>query len=313
MIIVAVVLFLVGLVLIIKGSDVFVDASLWVSDATGVSKVVIGATLVSFATTAPEFFVSTIAVIKGHNDMSVGNAVGSISANLGLAFALLALLAPGIIKDRGFSTKGLTMIFATVALTIFCVGGRIAIWEAFVLIAIFALSIYMNIRGAKEPEVPAPRRQIPRKEILINVAKFVGGAAGLILGSNILVDNGTVIAEFFGMPEEIIGLTFVAIGTSLPELFTSITAIIKKQSALSIGNVFGANIIDTTLILATAGFITKGNLEVTEEAASFHLPLAVLLMVVATLPTALGKKIFRWQGGVMIGIYVVYLVFLAVQ
>ena len=160
----AVILFLVGLVLIIKGSDVFVDASVWVSDATGVSKVVIGATLVSFATTAPEFFVSTIAVIKGYNDLSIGNAVGSISANLGMAFGLLALLAPGIVRDKQFGLKGLIMIGAAALLMLFCLNGTVSVPEACVLAAVFAFSIYINIRYGKEGSEPrgdSPREPSP--------------------------------------------------------------------------------------------------------------------------------------------------------
>lgn len=305
----AVVLFLVGAVLIIKGGDIFIDAAGWVSDVTGISKVVIGATIVSFATTSPEYFVSLIAIIKGYNDLSIGNAVGSLIANLGIAFALLAIFTPGKVKDRLFGVKGLIMIVSTVTLLLFCLNGTVSVIEGIVLLLLFAFSTFVNIRYSKDGEEDRERKQTNLRDITINVAKFIGGAAAIVFGSNLIVDNGQIIAFCLGASEAIIGLTVVAIGTSLPEVVTSIAAIVKKQNGLSIGNIIGANILDATLILSTGAFISGGNLAVSQSTVRIDLPVALFLMVMAVMPTTIGKKIYRWQGALIAGVYAVYLIF----
>lgn len=306
----AVALFIAGTVLIIKGGDIFIDAASWMSDVTGISKAVIGATVVSLATTSPEYFVSLIATMKGYNDLSVGNAVGSLIANLGIAFALLAIFNPGTIKDRLFGTKGLIMIVSTALLLVFCLNGTVSVIEGIVLLMLFALSTYLNIRYSKDGEETRKRKETNPRDILINAAKFIGGAAAIVFGSNLIVDNGQVIASYLGVSEAVIGLTVVAVGTSLPEIATSVAAIVKKQNALSIGNILGANILDATLILSTGAFISGGNLAVSKSTVRVDLPVSLLLMAAAVLPTAIGKKIYRWQGILIAGAYAAYLVYI---
>ena len=312
MIFLAVVLFLVGTVLIIKGGDVFVDAASWTSDVTGISKVVIGATVVSLATTSPEYFVSTIATVKGYNDLSIGNAVGSLIANLGLAFALLAIFTPGKIMDRLFGLKGLIMTAATVLLLVFCLNGTLSVMEGVILLLLFVFSIFVNIRYSKDGGEEKKRKSTNPREVAINVLKFIGGAAAIVFGCNLIVDNAKTIATALGVSEAVIGLTVVAIGTSLPEVVTSVAAIVKKQNALSIGNIVGANILDATMILATGSFISGGELAVSRSTVRMDIPVALTLMVIAVLPTVIGKKIFRLQGVALALAYAAYLVYLAV-
>ena len=310
MIFLAVVLFFVGAILIIKGGDIFIDAAGWVSDVTGISRAVIGATIVSLATTSPEYFVSLIATIKGYNDLSIGNAVGSLIANLGIAFALLAIFTPGKIKDRLFGVKGIIMIVSMIMLLFFCLNGTVSVIEGIVLLLLFAVSTFVNIRYSKDGEEDRERKQTNPRDIVINVTKFIGGAAAIVFGSNLIVDNAQVIASAMGVSEAVIGLTIVAIGTSLPEIVTSVAAIIKKQNALSIGNIIGANILDATLILSTGAFISGGNLIVSQSTVRIDLPVALLFMAMAVLPTAIGKKIYRWQGILMAGVYAAYLIYI---
>ena len=304
------VLFSAGILLIIKGGDFFIDAAGWMSDVTGISKAVIGATLVSLATTSPEYFVSLIATLKGLNDLSIGNAAGSLIANLGIAFALLAFLAPARIHDRFYGIKGGVMIAAAALLWLFCLSGALSVAEALVLLLLFVLFTLFNIRYSKDGEAHRPRTPTNPRDISTNVLKFVGGAAGVILGSNLIVDNAQRIAALFGISEAVIGLTVVAVGTSLPEIVTSVAAIVKKQNALSIGNIVGANILDATLILATGAFVSGGRLSVSASTVRVDLPVALLLMLIAVLPTAIGKKIYRWQGALLLGLYALYLVYI---
>jgi cation:H+ antiporter len=306
-----VILFLFGIFLLVKGGDVFIDASGWVSDVSGISRAVIGATLVSFATTAPEYFVSLIAVLKGSNDLSVGNAVGSISANIGAAFAILAIFAPGRVNDRLYGVKGFLMILASAALLLFCVNGNVSVLEGLALLAIFAVSMLINIKYSKDA---SDKKRLPatRRDVVINVLKFVFGAAAIIVGSDFVVDGGQAIAAALGVSEALIGLTVVAIGTSLPEIVTSVAAIVKKQNALSIGNIIGANILDTTLILATGAFVSKNGLAVSRATSATDLPVTLLLMAIAVVPTALGKRVYVWQGILLACIYIGYLALISV-
>ncbi|MCL1829625.1 MAG: calcium/sodium antiporter [Oscillospiraceae bacterium] len=306
----AIFLFCLGILIIAKGSDVFVEASVKVSDITGVSRAVIGATLVSFATTSPEFFVSTLAVAKGYNDLSVGNAVGSLSANIGIAFALSAFFTPGPVNDNRFGLKGLIMISSAAFLFLFCINGKLSRIEGAILFFVFAVSVYVNIRSSKNKEEIIERQKTNRREIVTVILKFSLGAAAVLIGSNLITDNGKFLASYWGVPDAIIGLTVVAIGTSLPEIVTSVTAIIKKQSALAIGNVFGANILDSTLILATGAFISGGNLPVSRITVTTDLPVVLILSAAAVIPAVIAKKTYRFQGVLIMAAYISYLVYI---
>ena len=133
------------------------------------------------------------------------------------------------------------------------------------------------------------------------------GAAGIVIGSELLVDNGSKIAASFGVSEAVIGVTIVAIGTSLPELVTAITAVVKKQTSMSVGNVIGANVIDTTLILAVCSFIYGGKLPVSAQNIYLDFPVAILVSLIAAVPTVIAKKFSRWQGVLMLVIYLAYI------
>ena len=312
-IIVPALIFIAGFIIIIKSSDLFIDAAVWMSEVTGFSKAVIGATLVSFATTSPEYFVSLVAVSKGNVDMSIGNAVGSLAANLGIAFAALAILTPGVIQDKLFGLKGLMMIGAAVMLLIFCLNGTVSIIEGIVLFSIFLLFIFFNACYSKDGGcTESERKQTNKKEIAVNVLKFVAGAAGIIFASNLIVDNAVIIATFMNISEAVIGLTIIAIGTSLPEIVTSIAAVLKKHNAISIGNILGANIINISLILSTGAFVSGGNLTVSRSSMFQDIPLAILLMLMAVLPVIIRKRISRLQGCLMAGVYISYLAYLVI-
>jgi cation:H+ antiporter len=304
----AVIIFVLGSTLTVKGSGIFIDAAGWVSDVTGISRVVIGATIVSLATTAPEYFVSLVATLKGYNDLAVGNAVGSLIANIGFVFALLAIFAPGKVADKLFGVKGLIMIGATVFLTAFCFNGQVTVGEGIVLLLVFTIFTFINIRFSKESENLRELKKTNRRDITSNVAKFIGGAAAIVFGSILIVDNAKIIAVALGASETLIGLTIVALGTSLPEAVTSVAAIVKKQNALSIGNIIGANILDATLILATGAFVSGGNLLVAKSTITIALPVTLLLMLIAVLPTAIGKRIYRCQGILLVAVNITYLI-----
>ena len=147
-----------------------------------------------------------------------------------------------------------------------------------------------------------------KKEIWINIAKFVVGAIGIVWGADLLVDNGSALAALAGVDDRIIGVTIIAVGTSLPELITTITAIVKKQSSLSVGNILGANIIDLSLILPLSSFVSGKALPITEAAARIDLPACLLVGCIALIPAMLFQKFQKWQGVLLLAVYGVYLV-----
>lgn len=309
-------LFLVGMVLTIKGGDFFVDAASWIAERSGIPKLIIGATIVSLATTMPEMLVSVMAAVQGKVDMSIGNAVGSVTANLGLIMALAVVFMPGVIRRKDYLLKSILMLAASAIIVLCGLTGSVSVAMCAVLLVIFAVYLWDNVHEAhrtirlngQQPDRAAAAQETGRCVVLVNIAKFVGGAAAIVLGAQLLVDNGSTLARLAGISERVIGVTLVAIGTSLPELITTITAISKKQSELSVGNILGANILDLTLIMPLSSLISGKPLPVSQTMAAIDLPACLLVGLIATIPALIGKRFARWQGAVLLAVYAGYVV-----
>lgn len=328
MIYITLLLFLVGLVVIIKGGDLFVDAAVWFATITGIPTIIIGATIVSLATTLPELFVSVLASSTGSPDMAIGNAVGSTICNIGLILSTSILFAPSVINKKLFSQKGSLMIGSTIILLIFSIDLTITKVEGLVLFAILGLFIWLNLRQFKGSNILVDNKNSGKKAdskvVTINIAKFVLGTIFIIIGAQLLVDNGKAIAEYYNVPEKIISLTLIALGTSLPELTTSITAIVKGHEGISVGNIIGANILNNTMILGTASVVTEGGLMITKGDISLFgrffenvpqtlyvdLPVSLSLMLVLIISGIYNKKLKRTTGTILLLIYIAYLIFL---
>ncbi|MBO4897650.1 MAG: calcium/sodium antiporter [Clostridia bacterium] len=303
-------LFALGILLIVKGGDYFVDAATWIAEVSGIPKVIVGATVVSIATTLPEIIVSITAAISGSADIAVGNAIGSVTANTGLILSICALVSPFAIKIRDYALKGVLLVLATVSIYLFSLKGSLSIIGSIVLFAIFIIFIYENVKLAKENMGGDNSTETNNKETAYKIFQFVAGTAGIVIGARLLVDNGRSLAQFFGVPEAIIGVTLIAIGTSLPELVTTVVAVSKKQGALSVGNIIGANIIDTTLIVPICGMIAGKPLAIDAQSLMLDMPVCILTVALAVIPMLLKKKLMRWQGVLMISVYIAYLVLL---
>lgn len=306
-------LFAVGVILVVKGGDYFVDAASWIAEVSGIPKLIIGATIVSVATTLPEMLVSVMAATQGKVDMSIGNAVGSVTANIGLIMAIALLFMPGIIKRKEYLLKSVLMILATVIIVACGFKGEVNMTFSLVLLVIFVVFIGENVSSAKKmmstkQDTAEEKASTDRGTVITNIVKFVIGAAGIVVGAQLLVDNGSELARMVGVSERIIGVTLVAIGTSLPELITTITAIAKKQSALSVGNILGANIMDLTLIMPLCAVISGKALPVTAELAKIDLPACLLVGGIAIIPAMISSKFSRWQGVVLLMVYAAYVV-----
>ena len=313
---ITIVLFLLGIVLIVKGGDWFVDAASWMAAASGIPQFIIGATIVSVATTMPEVIVSTMAAAEGSTEMAIGNAIGSVTANTGLIMALSVIFLPAVIKRGQFAPKGLLMLASCVLLWVLCLNGSLSILESFLVLILFALFIFENVRSAKLETAAGTSETVEvdkgKKTIVKNIILFVVGAVCLVVGSDLLVDNGTKLAQMIGVSERVIAITMVAIGTSLPELVTAITAIVKKQSSMSVGNILGANIIDVTVILPLCAFISGGALTITPgsltQTVYLHMPICALETAIAVVPTLIFKKFHKLQGILMLCVYIAYLI-----
>ena len=310
-----VVLFTLGIVLIVKGGDAFVDAAAWMAEVSGIPKLIVGATVVSFATTLPELLVSSMAAFDGKVDMAIGNAVGSVTANLALIMGIALVCLPSAIRRRDYLLKAVLMLGASLYLVLASSGGSLSFQSGIALLVIFVIAMWDNIRSAlrsmREEQTAAGRGGHPRPmghEVRRNLLKFLLGAAGIVIGAQLLVDHGGTLARLIGVPERIIGVTLIAVGTSLPELVTTLTAIAKKQASLSAGNIIGANIIDLTLILPICSLISGGALPVSAQALAIDLPACLLVGCIAMVPSLITGRFQRWQGGVLLLSYVVYLV-----
>ena len=309
------ILFGIGLLCIIKGGDWFVDAASWIAEVSGIPHFIVGATVVSLATTLPEILVSVMAAASGSVEMATGNAIGSVTANTGMILGISIVAMPVVIDRRKYLPKSIIFIGSIALLWALSLSGEISMVSAFIMIAVFFLFIFENVSEAKK-EMGAPdvkKAATDKKTVIKNIALFIIGAAGIVIGSRLLVDNGTVIAtDILGIPERVVSLTMVAIGTSLPELVTTITAIAKKQSALSVGNIVGANIIDMVLILPLCSFVMGGSLPVAWSTLWVDLPVSFAVAVICLVPALIKGKLMRWQGIAALTVYAGYVVYLVV-
>lgn len=324
-------LFAIGIVLIVKGGDWFVDGATWVAEVTGIPKLIVGATIVSVATTLPEIIVSSTAAVEAHEILvsgigdfifqsqekvgfAIGNGIGSVICNTAMIMALGLIFMPTEINRKKFSPKALHFGLVLVALIALTRTGSLSTRASLILIVLFVSYIAENVRSAKSDSLDdEDPPQVDRKTIIRNVVGILVGAGCVIGGSQLLVNYGSDIARSWGVSESIIGVTIVAIGTSLPELVTAVSAIIKKQTAMSVGNVIGANVIDIALIMPICSFIYGGTLPVSEQNIYLDFPVCILVSVIALVPTVIAKKFYRWQGVLMLAIYIAYLVIVSTK
>ena len=305
------VLFAVGLVCIIKGGDLFVDAASWIAEASGIPKFIIGATVVSFATTMPEMLVSVFSAFEGSADIAVGNAVGSVTANTGLIMCLSLVCMSCNMPRRQFGVKAGLLLAAVALLYAFTRDSSLSIVESVIIMLVFVGFTAESIIAAKREqgtEQPDERPDTNGKNIALNIGKFILGAAAIVLGAQLLIDNGSALAVMIGVPDSVIAATMIAIGTSLPELVTTITAIRKKQSSLSVGNIIGANIMDLTLIMPLCSLLMGKPLAVENQGMLLDIPACLIICAAALVPALWKGKFQRWIGFLIGGLYVVYLI-----
>ena len=370
---ISVALFAVGLVLLIKGGDWFVDGATGIAKRFNLPDIVVGATVVSIGTTLPEVMVSTTGALAGSGAMAYGNAIGSIICNTALIAAISITCNPGPVNVKSMKTP---VIFFFCSAALYCVAsyflGEFPRWMGFVMLAIFVVYTILTVRnGLKNPDAAAEEEEEAEaadmaglwKEIALlgicavviallsslvtgllmaaafavyiflktmDAKKSAGqgkklweellllavGAAVIAVGADFLVEHGQIIAIGLGVPETVVALLFVALGTSLPELVTTITSLKKGRASLGVGNVIGANVFNLVLVSGVA--VSLAPFEVPCEnflldtglnmSLVFEIPVMVGVMVLMTVPALVFKKLGRWQGIALLGIYAAFVV-----
>ena len=315
--IVSVLLFIVGLVLLIKGGDWFVDGATGIAHRFHIPEILIGATVVSIGTTLPEVMVSATSAVSGHGEIAYGNAIGSIICNTALISALTFAIAPSKVDRKTFKIPVIfffvsAVVYSAVAYTT----GYFSRAVGIALLAIFAVYMIMTVMQAKkmpkaEQETKDNDGGSPVKDIIF----LIVGAALIAIGAKLLVDNGTLIAQALGVPESVIALTFVALGTSLPELVTAITSLVKGHGALSLGNIVGANLFNLVLVSGVSVVLSPFAIPASKTVAGMNgslavdIPVMFFVMAFMTIPALIRGKLSRAQGIILLCVYAAFCAF----
>ncbi len=316
-----VLLFCLGLLCLIKGGDWFVDGATGIAQRYHVPELLIGATVVSIGTTLPEAMVSATSAVQGISGIAYGNAIGSIICNTALISALTIAIAPSVVEKKPLRMPllfffGSAILYAAIAYLF----GRFDRISGIMLLLIFCVYMVLQVRqavtqggGNKEAasgETPAHAAPL-WKDILL----LIVGAALIAVGARLLVDNGTKLAQALGVPETVIAVTFVALGTSLPELVTAIVSLAKGHGALSLGNIIGANLFNLVLVSGLAITINPFDVPSEKQIAGMNaslvvdIPLMFLVMALMALPAVFTGKLRRYQGILLLALYAGYCVF----
>lgn len=309
-------LFLVGLVLLIKGGDWFVDGATGIAHRFHLPELLIGATVVSIGTTLPEVMVSAVAAMEGNGGIAYGNAIGSIICNTSLIAALTMAIRPSKVNRETLRLPVACFFIAAVFYSaVAYTGGHFDRWVGIVLLCGFVIYMALTVlQMKKHPDLPSADAEDAAKprELWQELLLLIAGAACIAVGARLLVDNGTLIASALGVPDSVIGLTMVALGTSLPELVTAITALMKGHGALSLGNIIGANLFNLVLVSGMAVTINPFSIPAEKTLAGVNaslvmdIPVMLLVMLLMCVPALKDGKLRRWQGVSLLFIYAAF-------
>lgn len=313
------IILIIGFFLLIKGADIFVDGASSIAKKIGIPSVIVGLTIVSLGTSAPELAVSLISSFNGNNGIAVGNVLGSNLFNTLVVLGGTAIVAPLIIKKCTIKRDYVTTLLVTI-LTCFLIFGLVPKSEnmlsrisGIILLVVCIIYMFILVKAAKKDSVKDEENTSEIK-MSKNILLSLIGVVGIVFGGNLVVDSATNIAYALGMSEKLVGLTIVAVGTSLPELVTSIVAALKGENDIALGNVLGSNIFNLVLILgasATISPITVSGVMVID----FIILIAVTLFIGALIffNKKEEKRLGRLEGIILVGMYVAYLVYIIMR
>lgn len=309
-----------ALAVLAKGADLLVEEAVALSLRLKIPAVIIGATVVSLGTTLPETTVSVMAALAGAPDIALGNAVGSIICDTGLILGIGALIKPLPLDPRVVNKQGWIQLGSGVLLIILCLpfsnltgifseGGNLPQWAGWLLVALLIVYIVWSIRSSigLEEHLDTPVEAVNQKPWLI-LAKLLGGIALVILSSKIVIPCGQVIALRGGVPPEVVSASLIAFGTSLPELVTVITSVLKGRGDLAVGNVIGADILNVLFVSGVAASVTPGGLDASPVFFIKFFPFMLLFLIVFRLGIWHGgTHLSRLFGGILVALYGVFL------
>ncbi len=310
-------LIIIGFIFLIASADLLVDGSSGIAKKFHIPEIIIGLTIVSIGTSMPELFVSITSALEGHSDMSIGNIIGSNLSNLLLILGLSAIIKPVVFQKETRLYEIPMCLFFTITLMIFCnTNDGISRIEGIVLLLLFFVflgyTIFMGIKESKTNLEKDENKEEKNNSILKNIILVILGIIGLKVGGDLTVDNAVNVANYFNISEKIISLTILAIGTSLPELVTSVTAAIKGNSDIAIGNIIGSNIFNILLILGVASIIKPITYNIT-----YNFDISILLVatvILALFPFIPPKdKMSRVNGIIYFFMYIAYLAILILK
>ncbi|MDX9885956.1 calcium/sodium antiporter [Thauera sp.] len=315
-----VLMFVLGLVTLVIGADVMVRGASRLAVSFGVSPLVVGLTVVAFGTSAPEMAVSVGSALAGTPDLAIGNVVGSNIANVLLILGISALITPLLVDEQIIRQEIPIMIGASALLVVMALDGNIGLLESIVLFALvitYTVFLVIQSRRASKAVQDEFETEIPTStwdsHWAVQVALIVVGLVMLVVGADWLVDAAVAFARAFGVSDLVIGLTVVAVGTSMPEIATSIVAAMRGQRDIAVGNVVGSNVFNILAVLGAAGIASGVGLPVSEAARNFDL-WVMLAVAFACLPIMItGREIARWEGVVFLAYYMAYTAWLVLQ
>lgn len=316
-----IVLLIVGFILLIKGADVLVDGSSSIAKKFGISNVVIGLTIIAFGTSAPELIVNIIASINGNSDIGMGNIVGSNIANILLILGVAALFSnlkvdSSIIKKQiPFSILAVVALFILINSTILNKTGQDGLMRSggLILILFFCIFLYYIFSVAKKSDaLKEENKEIKQLNKRTSILMIISGVVALFFGGKFIVDSSVFIASSLGLSQALIGLTIVAVGTSLPELAASVMAARKNQADMAIGNVVGSNIFNILWILGLSSIISPISYN---PAMNFDIIFLIIVSVILFPLIFIGKKYHftKKEGFVLIGLYIAYLIYIIIR
>lgn len=301
----------IGIFFIVKGSDFFVDSAIKISRMLGVSELIIGATVVSIGTTLPELVTSITAIAmdkvtggSGLTEIAIGNSFGSMCCNIGLVLST-SMIFGSVKTDKRILPKVAIFLIASLSVVAIFIFGRLNVWHGIALIAIFILFIGESIYSGKREmiTIKSTAEKLSTKEKTKVVFGLIFGAVSVSFGAYITVENIETLCGVLSIPPQIIGATVVAVGTSLPELATTISSIRKGSTDIGLGNVIGANIVNATLLLGTVSFIS-GGVAVDAFTGNVGVYFLLALTAVAILPTIIRGKGSKIQGIILALLYI---------
>jgi len=301
---------LVGFAALVVGADFLVRGASKIAAGFGVPPIVIGLTLVAYGTSAPEFAVSATAAIRGVGAISLGNAFGSNVVNIGLVLGLSALIRPIEVEGTLVRREAPLLVGIALLFPLFFLDGALARWEGLLAVAGGIVFTVWSLKTARERENAPEKSKVSPGAGLLSVVFCGTGIVGLIYGADWLVSGATELARILGMSERVIGLTIVAVGTSLPELATSVVAMIRRQSDIALGNVVGSNIFN--LLFALGGAVSLAPVSLAGMGYGIWVDAGMgFLLALLILPFARsGKTIARWEGAVFLALYAGYVTYL---